>query len=793
MKHSIFILLFTLSISGFAQKYNLSGYINDQKTKENLIGAYIYTKDRTISVSANNYGFFSLKLAKGKQQLLVSCVGYKTQELEVIIHSDSLLYISLSPLAVSISQVDVTAKAKKRFIRDAQTGNFTLNSKEIRNLSPPLFGEADLIKSIQKMPGIQGGKEGSSDLFVRGGNSGENLILLDGVPIYYTAHMLGMLSVFNTDAIKNVEFIKGGFPARYGGRLSSIADIRLKEGNKEKFTGKLDIGIISSKFTLEGPINSKSSFIISGRTTPLSYLALLAEKIGQSSINLYHFYDFTGKFNYQLSKKDKLFISFYTGKDAFSTKFGEKQNSVESYNSSFGLNWGNKIALLRYNRQWNHKIFSNLSLVYSKYLMQSENKISGLDSLKKELVHFARNETYRSLTNDLGAMFNLDVQISNNYFLKYGISLTNKIFQPNAIEFKNIQKSNQDTLLNKLLANNLKHEAFDFDTYIENQIQISKNIHLNAGIHYNQFILTDTSYQSWEPRMSISFVLLPHLSLKSSYARMTQNIHLLGNSGVGFPTDIWVPSTRKIKPEHSEQASLGLYSQWNDKWQASLEAYYKILKNVVDFSQGTNFLRDGPETNLLEESDQNWQDRILTGKGEAYGVEYYLKRETTKWNFSLAYTYSISWRQFAQLNKGQRFPFRYSRKHVFNCNFSYALSSKFTINAAWEYMSGYYVSLPLRKYMAGGFGGSDYYYYRIIQESGLKNNFQVPAYHRLDVGCSYQKIKKRGTAIWTLGVYNVYNRKNPYAIIPVAVSLDEITQVSMFPVLPSISYRYVFK
>ncbi len=539
-------------------------------------------------------------------------------------------------------------------------------------------------------------------------------------------------------------------------------------------------------------MNSKSSFIISGRFTPLSYLALLAEKWTTKNINFYHFYDFTGKFNYKLTKKDKIYLSVYTGRDMFKTKFeyDDAQDAVSSL-TSFKLQWGNKIALLRYNRQWSKKVFSNLSLVYSKYQMISGNEAQGADLYKNEIVNYKKKENYSSGLNDLGLLFNVDAQLSNKYFLKFGSSVVQKEFFPKAIEYSNVQQSKKDTLYDNLAGNKLNIKAIDFRSYIENHIKLLPNLNLNIGIHFNTFYVEDTSYYSIEPRLSLSYSITPNLALKTSYSRMTQEVHLLGNSGVGFPTDIWVPSTKKIKPESADQLSIGLYTQWLEKWQATVEAYYKELKNVVDFSQGTNFLKNGHETDLLNESDASWQDRLFTGKGQAYGIEFYLKRETPKWITSISYTYSKSWRKFSQINRGQSFPFRYNRDHVFNFDFSYKINAKLSVTEAWQYMSGYFVSLPVRKYF-GRVNSEGVNYDYVITEKSSKNNFQSPAYHRLDIGISYKKTKKQGTAIWNFGVYNAYNRQNTYAIIPMGVSLEQITQISLFPILPSISYRFIF-
>jgi len=787
MKKIIFLSILFLPFYLSAQKLHLSGYIYDKTSKETLIGAYI-SCDSLYSAVSNEYGFYELRIPKKPGTIRITYMGYETPIVNIKATKDTSINFSLSPTENKLSEVEVLAESAMRKLKRADGGSIKLSAKEIKNLSPQLLGESDLLKSLQTIPGVQGGREGTSDLFVRGGNSSENLILLDGVPVYHASHLLGMLSAFNVDAIKNVNFIRGGFPAQYGGRLSSVIDVRLKDGNANKFQKNIDIGILSSKFTLEGPVTKNSSFIISGRITPLNLLADITQRITSKDLNSYFFHDFTAKYNYRLGKRDKLYFSLYNSSDNFIVK-----TTQATWYQKFTLSWGTSLATTHWIHHFGKNVFSDLSFIYSYYTMQSEIEDKGTTSINNDDVELSGDEKYSSTMDDVGMMWNLNINPGNHYMIKTGVSSIAKTFLPNGIKNQFLTTSVNDTISGKNFYNQEKYKALSNDAYIENIFSPSGNWEFNAGVHFAQFLSDDTSYFSIEPRLSLSWNFIKHFAFKLNFAQMQQNIHLLGNSGMGVPTDIWVPSTKKIRPENNQQIDMGLYyaTHNTDSW---FNVYYKQYSNVIDFSQGTNFLVSGPETDFLAEADKSWENRILSGTGNAYGLEAYYAHHTDKWKLSAAYSLSWSWRKFKQLNKGKAFPFRYNRRHTIDLHFRYKLSENLSMNATWVYMSGFYATIPKTKYSVGVDGDNFLKnpIYKITIDASPKNNVKAPAYHRLDIGFSLRKEKKRGIGIWNLGVYNLYNRLNTFALYVDGMNMSSVSSLSLFPILPTISYTFKF-
>lgn len=787
----VFLLLFFHELS--AQNYTLNGFVQEAKTGERLIGAYIEIKDIAIGTSTNEYGYFKLTIPRGKLQVLVHCIGYTEISKNITFTKDTTITFALNQKNISLEEINVTALSATANLKNSTTGEVRMNPQMIRNLSPQILGETDLIKTIQRLPGIQGGREGSADLNVRGGDPGQNLLLLDGIPVYNATHLLGMLSVFNTDAIRLVNVFKGGFPARYGGRLSSIVDIRLKEGNKKKLAGSVDLGVISSKLTVEGPIDSKSTFLFSGRFTPVSWITYLGQKLNSSDSYInYQFYDITAKLNRQLNKKNKIFLSLYTGHDGYKNKFGELTNEIGSSEDRFGLDWGNKTGLLRWNRRLGKQIFVNTGLMYSRYNFNSTQLTKVKEFSNLDVLNSYSKISYGSGIEDFGINMDMDVALFNIYSIRVGSAITFRRFTPNAIRFNNLQDTLNQSLIKDTLFNNEIIRSVEIHNYIENKIKLGEKGEINLGLHYSIFTTTDTSYKSFEPRISIGYKILKNFALKISYSQMKQYLHLLGNSAVGVPTDLWVPSTRKILPENSWQATLGGYGIFKNYFEYSIELYYKEYDNLIDFTQGTDFLSSGLETDFLDEANSDWQDRVQKGKGKSYGSEFSIRKTTGKLQGAISYTISKSNRQFDNFNYGEVYPYKYDRRHSINFNIIYNIKSSIKLVCNWVYMSGFYVSLQRSKYPENGFeifpnqGCSPPVDIPVVEE---KNNFQMPAYHRLDISAEFHKQKKRGERIWSVGIYNLYNRQNVFSVY---YERSTFTKISLFPILPSFSYRYIF-
>lgn len=764
-----------------AQTFTLSGYIRDAETGENLIGATIYDPATLKGTASNAFGFYSLTLPAANVTLKISFVGYQQLETEVDFAKDQRLDFSLNP-GSTLDEVIVTAE--ESIEQSPQMSTMDVPIDQIKAM-PVLMGEADVLKSLQLLPGIQGGTEGSSGIYVRGGGADQNLILLDGVPVYNVSHLFGFFSVFNADAINKVTVVKGGFPARYGGRLSSVIDISMKEGNNQKFSGEGSIGLISSKLTLEGPIgkNKKTSFIVSGRRTYIDLLArpiIRANSDGDATAG-YYFYDFNAKVNHKLSENDRIYLSFYNGKDK---GFGGSEYEYESDDSDvvneskdeFGLGWGNTIAALRWNHLFSPKLFMNLTGTFSKYkfriFSEYENirRSGGNVSRDKELIE------YYSGVDDLGLKLDFDYVPSPDHNLKFGLSATHHEFNPGIFGYDSSDGDGDTTIGAQQTL------AFEFYGYAEDDFYVTSKLRGNAGLHYSSFLVNDSYYHSLQPRLSLRYLLSTSLSLKASYATMNQYIHLLTNGGLGLPTDLWVPATDRIRPQSSWQTALGLAKTFKG-YEASAELYYKEMDHLIEYQEGASYFNLGSD----------WQDKVTTGTGTSYGAEFLIQKKTGKFSGWLGYTLSWTYRQFQGLNFGERFPYKYDRRHDISVVGIYQVNKRFSISSTWVYGTGNSVTVPVSTYAPYDQNNS-FYYYDEIEYTGGRNAFRMKPYHRMDLGLTWKNEKKWGESSWSLGAYNLYNRKNPFFI-------DEgydnkgnkrFYQYSLFPIIPYVRYSFSF-
>lgn len=782
MKIKLFLVLFMfLTISSLGQKYTISGYVEDKESGEKLISASIYIDSTYTGTSANVYGFYSLTLDKGVYPIVYSYAGYNPMRLNINLNKDTVINIKLDPNN-QLKAVEITAKAEK-IENNTQMSVVKVPIKSIKNL-PAILGETDVLKVLQLMPGVQSGTEASSGLYVRGGGPDQNLILLDGAPLYNVSHLFGFFSVFNADAINNLELIKGGFPARYGGRLSSVLEINMKEGNMKKFHGSGTIGSLSSKLTLEGPIiKDKMSFIVSGRRT---YADLIIQPImridNEYASQGYFFHDINAKLNYKISNKDRVYISTYLGKDDFYNDIKPYEYLYDgvmySRETTSGFNWGNKLGVLRWNHIFNKKLFANTSLTYSEYEYVSEASEKNSEVKGDSVVETNNAYKYFSGINDFAAKIDFDYLPNPNHYVKFGISNTYHVFHPGATNFVAFQTGTIDI---DSIAGNKDVNANELAVYVEDDWKINSKFKANLGLHYSSFLVDGKYYHSLQPRIALRYLLPGKWALKSSYASMTQYVHLLTNSTMGLPTDLWVPTTPLIEPERSHQFALGIGKTLRGMYNLSVEGYYKSMNNIIEYKDGASFLGSSSE----------WEDKVEIGKGWSYGAEVLLQKDFGRLSGWLGYTWSKTERQFDNLNNGEVFPYKYDRRHDFSIALTYEIDSIWSVSGTWVYGTGNAVTLATVRYKTLN---NVYGYVQEVETFNDKNGFRMADYHRFDIGFKRTKEKKWGNIIWNFGVYNVYNRKNPfyYYFGYDSYSNRVLKRVSIFPFLPSVSLSFEF-
>jgi hypothetical protein len=780
-------LLYLLALVFFAfcsqaQKFTISGAVRDQSSGEDLIGASIYNVRSGQGTTANNYGFFSITLPKDSIRLHVSFVGYESRVIKFFLSKDTTLQINLAN-GTLLNEVVVTSTAEDRIQESTRMGTIDIPIEQIKAL-PAFLGEVDVFKVLQLLPGVQAGSEGSSGLYVRGGGPDQNLILLDGVPVYNASHLFGFFSVFNADAINHVELVKGGFPARYGGRLSSVIDINMKEGNAKKLKGEGSIGLVASRLTIEGPVGKNTSFIVSGRRTYIDVLAspLIRNASKGEERAGYYFYDLNAKINHRINETNRIFLSAYTGNDKAYAHSRYSNNTTPPFSSSsredLGLGWGNTTTALRWNSIITKKLFSNVTATYSRYRFfvsaDSKDTATNPDTTTTEFYH----TEYLSGIRDYALKVDLDYLPNPNHYIKFGAQAIQHRFSPGVLSYKDTQV--QDTTLGASITN-----AKEFFAYAEDDFLISHNLKINAGIHASGFLVENQFFKSLQPRVSGRYLITPQLSLKASYAKMTQYIHLLSNVGIGLPTDLWVPATPLAGPERSYLSALGAAYNFSDRYELSIEGYYKKMKGIIEYKDGANYLN----------IESDWQTKIEKGEGQSYGAEFFAQKKTGKLSGWIGYTLSWTNRTFPNINNGKTFPYKYDRRHDIKIAGVYQWKKNRDFSMTWVYGSGAAVTLPQSSYAQysehpNQYGGDS----QGIQYYDGRNSYRMRAYHRLDLSYTTTKQTKWGERSWSIAVYNLYSRKNPFFM---DISYDKkgnkkFIQYSLFPIIPSIAYRFKF-
>ena len=761
-----------LSMRLLAQaKHTITGSVRAKSTGESILRASITVVGQHIGVTTNDYGFYSLTLPDGKYSLLITAVGRQPQTVDIILAGNMQLPTLLEEQGSQLQDVTVTARAKGRSIQSAQMGVEHITTKEIKNI-PVLFGERDVMKTLQLLPGVKAAAEGNSGLNVRGEATDQNLILLDEAPVYNASHLLGFFSTFNSDAIKDVTLYKGDMPAQYGGRLSSVLDVRMNDGNNQDFHVNGGVGLISAKLNAEGPIEKgQSSFLISGRRTYADMFLKLSGDSTKNKNSLY-FYDLNAKLNFTLSRRDKLYISGYFGRDNLSSA------------DIFGINWGNATATVRWNHTFGPRLFSNTSLIYSNYdyKMKFSNNgsqfgvVSGLRdfNFKEELQYYLNPRN--NVRMGVNAIYHtLNPGVLNSGGPKSGVNDTS--FQKRYALESSAFISNDWKATEKLnVSYGARVTAFSAlgkgDFYTVNAAgQVTDTLHNKDG----QIVKT---YFTPEVRLSFSYQLGGASSIKASYAGNTQNMHLLSTSSAGFPTDRWVVSNNMIKPERSHQVSLGYYKNLDeDKYEVTVETYYKALENQIDYRDGANVVSTG-----------TIETELLYGKGRAYGIEGLLRKKTGRLTGWIGYTYSKSQKKIDGINNGDWYNAVQDRPHDISIVGMYKLNNKWMLSATWVYNTGNAVSFPSGKYRADG---RTVYYY------SERNGYRMPAYHRLDLGATVQlKQKKHFSSELAFGLYNAYARNNAFIITFRDNKEDpgktEAVQTTLFSIVPFISYNFKF-
>lgn len=766
------------------KKTTLSGYVKDAASGEALLGASLYLKENLKGTTANTYGFYSLTVEPGQYTLVCSFIGYENFSQSVDLTQDKTLNIELLRLSVQAGVVEVTDERNKQNTESTRMGTVELQMEDVKKL-PVLFGEVDILKTLTLLPGVQSSGEGNSGLYVRGGGPDQNLILLDGATVYNASHLFGFFSVFNSDAIKSVNLVKAGMPAQYGGRLSSVLDITMKEGNMKRWEVEGGLGAIASRLTVQGPvIKNKLAVIASGRRT---YFDVIARPFISKNSPLrgsgYYFYDFNAKINYQISDKDRLFLSGYFGRDVFTFKNRETAFSAVNF-------WGNATTTLRWNHQYSKKLFSNVTALFTDYKFQFDGD---QNNFRFKLFSGVR---------DYGLKADFNYYPVSGHEIRFGAEYLNHRFEPSNVTFAS-------QILDVKPPEPIRYHSNEASVYISDDWDATRRLRLNLGlratfyafngrfVRYVKDVLgatVDTLYYGRgalikpyfrpEPRLAARFLIHENASVKASYAINWQYIQLASRATISLPFDVWLPTTEYVVPQFSQQVAVGYYQNfWEDMLEASVEAYYKPMRNLIEFQDGAD-----PAQNL----NSNIDNTLVQGKGKAWGVEFFLRKSRGKWNGWIGYTLAWTNRTFPQLNEGRTFWAKYDRRHDLSVVASYDIAPRWNVSAVFVFATGNTLTLPVNLYFLEE---------RLVTEFAERNSYRFAPYHRLDLAATYvlSKPQKKFHSSLTLSIYNVYSRLNPFFIYYNASgNLTEGTfrlqarQVSLFPIIPTITWNFKY-
>ena len=822
MKYRFFILLLVLLVPAVAvaqRSYTVSGTVTDKHSGETLIGATVLDTRSGKGTVTNLYGHYSLTLKSDSVNLRVTYVGYEPQHFDLLLKANEELNVRLKQ-SVTLEEVTITAE-RTGDVRSSQMSAMEVPVEKIKAV-PVLFGEADVIKALQLMPGVQSGSEGNSGLYVRGGGPDENLFLLDGIALYNVSHLGGFFSAFNTDAIKNVTLYKGSFPAHFGGRLSSVLDVTQNNGNDQQLHGNASIGLISAKFSLEGPIvKERTTFSLSARRTYAELLVIPTvmwiNSIGKEEVqgpdvvrnaNLdagYWFYDLNAKVTHKFSDKSRLYGSFYMGDDKVYGGINTVSSLGQNVNMGFENQWGNMVGSLRWNYELTPKLFLNVMAAYTQY----DNRLMGsiIDLTSQHDTNTTNIKgNYVSGIQDITLRADLDYAPGPEHNVKFGAYFVRHIFQPEVakseisfydpVQMNGAYRDTIDINQGSVLANEMV-------AFAEDDWSITESVKLNYGLHASAFKVQESMYPSLQPRVSGRVMITPDLSVKVGYAWMRQYVHLLSTTSITLPTDLWVPVTDKVKPMESHQVAGGVFYSLSKVADFSIEGYYKAMNNLIEYKDGATYFG----------SSENWENLVYAGRGWSYGVEVLAQREIGKLTGWVGYTWSRTMRLFDRenqiINDGKPFPAKYDRRHDLSIVVSYKINDKIDVSATWVYSTGNTATLAMQTYAVASEDPDDYDNLDGHRATGTlthyegRNNYRMPVYHRMDLAANFHrqfKTTKHGYKphrTINVSVYNVYNRQNPYMIYQSsAVGYNgyptSLRQLSLFPILPSVAYTIYF-
>lgn len=736
IQYSLALLFTTIAVNAFSQKIAINGYVKDSSSGESLPYSNINFVRQTTGVAANQYGYFSAMINKGNIEMVVSFTGYKPDTLRLNIQRDTTLTITLKAPSIE----EITVRANRSLIGGNDLNRTSIPMSRIKEM-PPFLGEYDIIKALALTPGVNSGTDGSSSLFVRGGSSDQNLILLDGATIYSNSHLFGFISVFNPEAVSHAELFKGNFPARYGGRLSSVLNITMKEGNTQKNETSMTVGPISSQITNQGPlIKGKASYLLSGRATYTSLITLplyliLGEGDGMFS---YLMYDLNAKANYTFNDREKLFLSFYSGNDLWTGK--SKENTKRT---GVGLNWGNTTASLRYTRRFNNRLFSVSQLTYNRF--NFNYKLSD-KSLTKPAEYEPSLASTGSKVIDFTAKQRFEISTGVRNSIVFGFDLANQVFYPDYYNLKNI---NLGTNLPD--SRNNRYEFFSASAYIEDKYQLTGWLGLNGGLRYSAQFLKDITYHSVEPRIEAVAKTTDDISFNLAYSRISQPVFQLTNTGQGLPLDVWAPITKNLRPSKANQWSAGVKKDLKAlPISVQAEVYYKRMSGLIDYNQGVSFV-----TNV----SKSWEQNIVqNGIGKSHGFELLVCKTTGRLNAWFGYTLARNYRKFEEINDGQWYFARFDRTHDFETTMAYKINKKWKCSMNFVYNTGQPATLASTIH-------EDIFGNRIPVYTS-RNNLRMPDYHRMDISFSKEFLTKRKKhpATLSFGAFNVYSRINPFYV-----------------------------
>ena len=791
MKYRLLLsLLLLLPFVAAAQNATVSGTITDAKTGETLIGATVVDTRSGKGVVTNVYGHYSLTLKCDSVNLKVSFVGFEPQYFNLKLDKNREINVKLSP-SVMLDEVVITAE-RTGDTRSSQMSAVVMPVEKLKAV-PVMFGEADLIKALQLMPGVQSGSEGNSGMYVRGGGPDENLFLLDGVPLYNVSHMGGFFSAFNTDAIKNVTLYKGSFPARFGGRLSAVLDVTQNNGNDKELHGNASVGLISAKFSLEGPIvEEKTTFSISARRTYAELFIIPAimwldeatsdnppegPTVAQNAKfdAGYYFYDINAKLTHKFSDKSRLYASFYKGDDNIHGRVKTVTSLDENIYLGFENGWGNTVGAVRWNYELTPQLFMNLAANYTEYKNNIVGTMEKLATPDDPNASTMRGD-YRSGIQEATVRADFDFSPKPEHNAKFGALFTRHWFTPEVADgsinyYDSIQMNQALRIDSSIFSGTVP--ANEIAAYVEDDWAITEALKVDYGLHFSAFKVQNSFYASLQPRLSGRMMLSDDLSVKVGYARMRQYVHLLSTTSVTLPTDLWVPVTDKVAPMTSDQVAGGVSYSRSGIADFSIEAYYKHMDNLIEYKDGATFFG----------SSENWENLVYSGEGWSYGIEFLVQREVGNLTGWVGYTWSRTMHRFDRpgqvLNDGKAFPAKYDRRHDLSIVLSYKINDRIDVSATWVFSTGNAAYASSVNYVEG------------------RNNYRMPNYHRLDLGANFHRKFKRAHRTISVSIYNVYNRQNPYMLYR---SRNEsyngypsaLVQLSIFPILPSVGYTLYF-